>query len=588
MIPDPYRKNMLTAAGVFAVIFSFCLPLKFAGLTAISEAAGFFPETVSSYLLITFPAHSAGVFSALLLLLTIMALPDADLKKNCLVPAILWSIVWVAATLPGFSGSGADPDIAMGEFANAAGIAAWSASLWLLFSNDQHWGKWCAEAFFAGMLITALYGYWQYFAGFEEIRKFVAEEQAKGVILSDAMRHKLADTRIFSFAASSNALAGLLLSVLPVGCFFAFRRGTQFKPQKISRMIFIASTVLIISGALILTRSRSVVFCLGCAALLALFSAPRIAGKWKITAAIFVLLLGIGTMIFAIHFGRGTASMTERLDYLRTCSILTAENPLSGGGWGSFFYRHMEIKLSSTDEAARDPHNTIAAFAAQSGIFAAIAVTAILLVPLAMLWKERFSGFRGAVFWSGVLFTFHSLTDCDIHIPAQMFFAAMIYAAVLAKRDPERSKFTVSPALIPALLLAVLSLAANIHWLRGEKALADLTEKIHPSSQLSVMRYAGESVAGLAEKAANIRPASALVPEMAGDWYFKCGDIFSAEKYYRRALELNPCRPGIYIRMANVENMRNNSEQAKIYLSKAAHRFPRKYGRPDHFSPSSK
>ena len=584
MIRDAYRKKMLIPAGIFILITSFLLPLKFSGLSAMSEAAGFFPESISSYLYITFPAHSAGIFSAIALVLTIIALPDVNWKKLCLFTGILWSIVWVAATLPGFYGSGVDPDMAAGEFANAAGIAAWSAALWLLFNSDPRWGRWCTQAFFAGMIITALNGYWQYFAGFEEIRKFVAEEQAKGVVLSEAMRHKLADTRIFSFAASSNALAGLLLSTLPVGCFFAFRWGERFEPQKISRIIFSVSAAAVIVGALILTRSRSVVFCLGFAILLAVFSAPRIAMKWKTAAGALLLLIGIGVIVFAIHFGRGTASMAERADYLRSCAVLTAENPFCGSGWGAFFYRHMEIKLSATDEAARDPHNTIAAFAAQSGIFAALAVTVILLAPLAMLWKERFSGFRGAVFWSGLLFTLHSLMDCDIHIPGQMFFAAMIYAAALAEKLPERSRFPIHPVLFPALLLAVLSFAVNAQWLEGEKALAALTEKIHPSSQLNAARYSGKSVADLMEDAAALRPSSALIPEMAGDWHSNRGDFLSAEKYYRRALELNPRRPGIYIRMANIENLRGARKEAETYLSEAARRFPRKYGKPAHLS----
>lgn len=162
-----------------------------------------------------------------------------------------------------------------------------------------------------------------------------------------------------------------------------------------------------------------------------------------IAAAVLVIA---GGALYIHHRGRGFGSMEERVDYLRTSFRMVLEHPLTGHGWGGFFYRHMQLKSSDTDESAHDPHNLIASFATQAGIPAGLLAAAAFLYPLWLLGKRvrrlrREPGrsrdwFPEMAFWGEIAFLLHALMDVDLAIPANMAAAGMVVVAALTEPVP--------------------------------------------------------------------------------------------------------------------------------------------------------
>lgn len=561
--------------GALMVLTAFLLPLKWGTLAAMTEAAGFFPANWSDYITITWAAHSCWIWSGMLLAAALFCLPgNFSWRSPVGIMALLWSVTVIIAALPGCFAPGRDVDFAVGEFSNIAGIAAWSLAVGRLRETAPRWLGRMAAALLAGTLIAAIYGYYQYFWGFEELKSFIAKQIADGINVPEAIRLKMADTRITSFLASPNALAGMILITLPLIFYFGRQWGMMFEPVKLSVPLFIVSGLVTVSGALVLCRSRSIVAVFVITGALALFSSP-VKRRYKIAGILAALLLIAGGAFFAMRYGRGFGSMTERLDYLRTTVILNKEHPLTGAGWGGFFYRHMNVKFSSTDEAARDPHNILASFSGQCGIISALLVLAALLYPLMVLWKYRFEpGWRGAVFWSGVLFTLHALMDGDLHIPAIMAGMLLLYFSALPENPsaPAVSKKLIIPAFTVVALLAMVS---NGWFLYGEIKLADFTDYLNPSDVASRARFAGQPMEKFENAASCARPHLALIPELAGDWFFRHGDLSSAEQRYFEALKLSSRRPGIYRRLARLACARGDFSSGAGLLKQAEKLFPR-------------
>lgn len=562
--------------GILFVFSAFLLPLKWGTLAAMPEAAGFFPESWIDYWHITWPAHSFGLWSGILLLAVMISCGGASCRKASGAVALLWSAGVLLAVLPGMFAPGAEPNFAFVEFSNIAGIAAWSLAVWRFHCAAPQWTKRMAAAFMLGMLITAVNGYYQYFFGFEVMKKFLQSQLDSGIQVPEAIQIKLTDTRITGFMASPNALAGALLITLPPVFYFGSRWGKMFEPEKVSIALFRGCGVILLGGALILCRSRSVFISLVFAGAIAVFSAPFIKRKFKIIAAVAVVLLLLGGVGFAWKYGRGFGSIAERADYLRSSAVLTLEHPFTGAGWGGFFFRHMQMKFTSTDEAARDPHNAVAAFAGQSGVVSGMIVLAALLLPLIILWKERFSGsWKCTVFWSGVFFTLHILMDCDMHIPAIMAGMILLYFSAFDVLPEPPGRWEKLSVFILGTVIAAVSLWSNYLTLDGEYRLAQFTEFLNPSSVESRQRFAGLPMEKFEAEAALLRPKLALIPELAGDWFLSRGDLESAKMRYLKAMELEPRRPGIYRRLARLACLQGDFERGADLLIQAQKMFPR-------------
>ena len=562
--------------GAVAVALVFLLPVKFGGLAVMPESGGFYPEDLFSWLFVNFPPHALGIAGGLLLFMTLAAVRRAPVSRESARLLAVWCLLPPLAALPGlFRGM---PDESLGELANLLGIGAFGAVAGLLCAADPAWGRRFAAAFLWGALAAAAYGLHQRFFGLTELREFAARQAAAGVELPEPLRAKLEDPRIFGTMASCNALTSLMLMAIPPAVFFAVKWAERFAPVRVSRRLFAGVFLTLIAANLVFAASRSALVCPVAAVLLAALSAPRLSGRLRAAAALTAALVLAAGTLFALRYGRGLDSMRERADYLRSSAVLAAAHPLAGSGWGGFFRGHMTLKRTDRVEAARDPHNVVAAFASQAGLPAGAAMLAVLLYPLILLWPRRFApDLSGAVFWTGVLFTLHSLMDCDWHVPALPAAMGTLYFAALTEVPTEAAPpFRRSGALKLVLLaLGVAALWTNCRYLRGDRALARINDLLTPASAGQRDAVALWEAPALFREARRRRPGSPTIAHLEGDWHCRRGDFAAAERCYREAATLDPARPGAWAALARLAAWRGDRELAEKLLERARRIYPR-------------
>lgn len=554
------------------VLLLFLLPLKFGGLAVMTEAGGFFPEYFTDWFFITWHPH-ATAYAGIVLLIFALLENRGKLTRNKLLFTASWVLLPILAVLPGIIRG--ESVIALGEISLLSGCGSITAAAALLLQSDPERRWKFTAALLAGAVAAAGYGWYQHLYSLEEMRQFVREQEALGIPVSHALKFKLTDPRIFSTLASSNTFASFLMMAMVLAVYGAIKWSKQVTPPKAAKITFIILAVLIFVPVMLLTRSRSVAVCPVAAGLLALFSLPKIKWQWKaagLAAGIIIIAAGI---IIALHHGRAIDSMGERADYWRTSALLCKSYPLAGAGWGGFFRTHMTVKLSKVIESARDPHNVVAKFASQCGIPAGLIMLAVLLLPLAMLWKHRFSPeLPGAVFWCGVIFTLHSLIDCDWQVPALIAASGVLYLCAITEL-PDREIPRMRPAVwAVTTVIAAVAWWSSYRYLAGDHALARLQDRINPPTPEVATRLAPYPVELLAQEAAAIRPGSAAIPMALGDWYTSVKAYDLAEAQYLKALELDPIRPAAYARIARIELKRGNTARAEELMMTAHRLFP--------------
>ena len=305
---------------------------------------------------------------------------------------------------------------------------------------------------------------------------------------------------------------------------------------------------------------------------------------------VIVLALAIvGGAIYIHRAGRGFGSMAERVDYLRSSVKMIAEKPLAGHGWGGFFYRHMELKTTGTDESAHDPHNLVMAFASQTGVIGGAVALAAVLLPLFWLGRRIFrrggeetpeegaDGFARAVFWGECAFLLHAHMDVDLQIPASMAAAGAMLVAALPEASAQMAARGRRRWLLVAagMLLAAVAAMGNILWLRAEMAYDRLITLARPQSAQDRLRPVSDAeVVKALREAVALRPGSPFPWEIAGDYFWSRRDGAMAEKCYREAARCTPDWPSLYRRFFDLEMARGNRAAAAKHLRRMLELFP--------------
>lgn len=574
------------AAGGVVGFLTLLLPLKFASLAVMPEATSFFPGYWSAYIDITWPAHSFGLFSgaALFLALAVFGWRAASpLRSPCGRTMLLWALGLPLAALPGLINCDT-PDYGIWEILHLAGVGAYLWALYLVLACRPEWRKTFLWLLAAGAGLVVYSGLRQYFVGFAETREFARRQYEEGILISEILRIKLEDDRVFATFASCNVLAGYLVLVIPPVCYTLWRFGDRFEPEKVSRPLLAGIGAVFLGAVLLLTRGRGALLAAVLAAAGFMLTLPmrRLWRAGLIALAVFAIA---GGAVFAHCAGRGFGSVAERVDYLKTSFTMVMEKPLAGHGWGGFFYRHMQLKTTGTDEAAHDPHNIVAAFATQAGIPAGLLVAFALLYPLAALGRRIFrkeaDGFAVAIFWGEVAFLLHALMDVDLQIPACMALAGgLLIAALVTPRTADDAASAVGSKkrllwLLPGVLLGVAALGGSWYTLRAELAYDGLMKYLQPQTPGDLeLRVTPEKVERALHDAVAARPYSPFPWESAGDFYLMRRDYRSAERCFAEAQKRTMARPSTYERLSRIERVRDNRRRAGELLLEACRRFP--------------
>ena len=569
----------------YLIALTFLLPLKFGSLAVLPEATSFYPGDLFAWLIVNWPAHSFGIFSgaALFASLVLFAPGTRPWRTAGGAAALLWSFGLTLVSLIGWINA-ATIDYAVGETIHLAGIGSYVLAVWLWLRNRPADRRWFCAALSVGACWLIYSGLSQYFIGFAETRAFVEKQIADGVPISHVMVAKINDDRVFATFVSCNMLAGYLLLLLPVTLYGVWQFAGHFEPVRLSRILLCGLVGAGLISVLLLTRSRAAFLAalLTAGAFAAMLPMRRI---FRCIPAVVLILAIVGGAFYIHHAGRGFGSMAERVDYLRSSVRMIVENPFAGHGWGGFFYRHMELKTTGTDESAHDPHNLVMAFASQTGVFGGAVALAAVLLPLILLGRRVFrrngeesaDGFSRAVFWGECAFLLHAHMDVDLQIPASMAAAgAMLTAALPELSTQMAARGTRRWMLVAAgMLLAAVAAMGNFHWLRAELAFDRLISLVRPQSAEALQRPASDTevVRALRETVA-LRPGSPFPWEMAGDYFWSRRDGAMAEKCYREAARCTPDRPSLYRRFYELELARGNRAAAEKHLRRMLELFP--------------
>ena len=573
----------------YLIGLTFLLPLKFGSLAVLPEATSFYPGDLFSWLIINWPAHSFGIFSgvALFAALVVFAPGMRPLRTSGGATALLWSFGLVLVSLIGWINA-ATIDYAVGETIHLAGIGAYVLAVRLWLRNRPEERRWFCAALAAGACWLIYSGLSQYFVGFAETREFVEKQIAEGIPISHVMVAKINDDRVFATFVSCNVLAGYLLLLLPVTLYAVWRFAGHFEPVRLSRILLCGLVFSGLVAVLLLTRSRAAFL----AALLTAGAFAMTLPKRRIYRCIPVIVLAlaiVGGAIYIHRAGRGFGSMAERVDYLRSSVKMIAEKPLAGHGWGGFFYRHMELKTTGTDESAHDPHNLVMAFASQTGVIGGAVALAAVLLPLFWLGRRIFrrggeetpeegaDGFARAVFWGECAFLLHAHMDVDLQIPASMAAAGAMLVAALPEASAQMAARGRRRWLLVAagMLLAAVAAMGNILWLRAEMAYDRLITLARPQSAQDRLRPVSDAeVVKALREAVALRPGSPFPWEIAGDYFWSRRDGVMAEKCYREAARCTPDRASLYRRFFDLEMARGNRAAAAKHLRRMLELFP--------------
>ncbi|HSU55730.1 MAG TPA: O-antigen ligase family protein, partial [Candidatus Dormibacteraeota bacterium] len=255
-----------------------------------------------------------------------------------------------------------------------------------------------------GLLLVLVAGWEQHFGGLAETRRYFflyVYPQAKAAVPPEYLK-KIASERIFATLFYPNALAGVLLLLLPPGLTMILTSPRFTLPAR----RFLAALVAV-GGLACLFWSGSkggwlLMLLLG---LLFLFktSLPR---KLKFALVLFLLVSGLAGFWarHAVFFGRGATSVVARFDYWQVALKVTGQHPLFGTGPGTFSIPYQQLKKPDA-EMTRLAHNDYLEQACDSGLVGFLTYAAFIFGSIALLGKSVRIGRDPQLFavWLGLL-----------------------------------------------------------------------------------------------------------------------------------------------------------------------------------------
>jgi O-antigen ligase len=224
-------------------------------------------------------------------------------------------------------------------------------------------------------------------------------------VANPAILARITKGRVMGTLVYPNALAGLILLLLPVSLALAFNSTRRLKPP--IRSAVIATTCLLGGLGLFWSGSKA-----GWLIGLTLVGIWLFRLKWparmKWTMLTTVLLVGLAVFALRFHnyFAAGATSAGARFDYWRAAVETTFKHPLLGTGPGTFQRPYAQLK-SPTAEMARLAHNDYLEQFSDSGIIGGTLYGAWIVLSLLTIgrrvWRSAdlviFAIFLGVFAW---------------------------------------------------------------------------------------------------------------------------------------------------------------------------------------------
>lgn len=252
-------------------------------------------------------------------------------------------------------------------------------------------------------------------------------------VANPAMLARVAKGRVMGTLVYPNALAGLILLLLPVSLALAFNSTRQLKPP--IRAAVIAMTCLLGGLGLFWSGSKAGWLLAMLLAGLWLFRLKWSARlKWTVLATVLVVGLAVFALRFHNYFSAGATSVGARFDYWRAALQTTRDNPLFGTGPGTFQRPYEQIK-SPAAEMARMTHNDYLEQFSDSGIIGGISYAAWIGLALLTVGRSarRVGGYFQFSLFLGLLGWFvQGLVEFSLYVPALAWTAFTLLGCLMA------------------------------------------------------------------------------------------------------------------------------------------------------------
>jgi len=292
--------------------------------------------------------------------------------------------------------------------------------------------------FFGGLLLGVILvistGWQQHFGGLDATRKyFFAYIYPNLTSVPPELIKRMSSDRIFSTLFYPNALAGVLLLLLPVLLVFVWKRS-----ESLTRGARGFAITLLAVGALSClywTKSKGGWLLLLGMGLVALWQVnlPRYLKWLSISAVLMAGLAGFG-LRYAGYFQTGAHSVVARGDYWQAAIRTAAEHPIVGTGPGTFGIAYRKIKRPES-EMARLTHNDYLEQASDSGWVGATLYLAFISSGLLLGWRRAApQGDKVALaVWLGLLgWSMQGFIEFGLYIPALAWPAFALFGWLAA------------------------------------------------------------------------------------------------------------------------------------------------------------
>lgn len=333
----------------------------------------------------------------------------------------------------------------------------------------------CVACFFAGVYgmgrLTNVSGFWalvalgfflvckagveQHYGGLAEIEDVIYSEEFENseffrnmnVPLEEArqiMMERLAKGRVFGTLVYPNALAGLIILLLPgIAVWISTQPG---KTPPILRKIVLGIMVYLGLACLVWSGSKAgwlvMLVMLGIVAL----QVP-LKPAFKIGATVLVLAIGLTAfgIKYSSYFKQGATSVSARGDYWEAAMKNFIANPMTGSGPGTFMRPYAKLKRPES-EMARAVHNDYLEQASGSGLVGFISYVVWTLGSIIVLYRRAFvpGDLMTKAVWLGLAgWALHSAAEFFIFIPGISWPAFLLMGWLWAKAGKPSEQPTV-------------------------------------------------------------------------------------------------------------------------------------------------
>lgn len=610
------QKSALVVDLLFSVLLFFIVfiaPLKF-GMPTIEINKMSFPASRIEWIVSAWPNELFVCFIAVLCAFYLLRMLLAE-KMTCGITPVDFPILLFAAAVLVSVALSVNKNISV----LVAGELIAGAVMYHIAVNTPEKRELIIIALLSAATIVALYGIYQRFQGMEETRRWANIYLANDPALERVVG-KLSSGRVFSTFVYPNALAGYLLTTIPLSLMIGIRRFFLDQPRArrgILRLTQVLSIFCAVSWLVLFEQQifdlKTIAFMMGgivlvflsplaqAAALLLSHSYGGLgAGLLVVMFALFVydrklcarvaMLLGavlLAAFIYLLLFQRPAfvsavklASVKVRLEYFWSTIMMILRRPAFGFGPGTYGDVFARFKLFGGEET-RFAHNNFLQVFAESGFFAFVGITCFWVFS----WLRGFyimkqndtsrmdTAVRVGAFLGLTGFIIHSCIDFDLYVPGAALNAFILTAfifqgegrGVVIPLKGWRRKIPVAFAALVIPCASIMLFSGRLQAIPHFKSGMEAAQRGHFAKAAPAF-----------EKAARLDRSSALYAFHAGLCYEKMGSPQEAIPLLKRAVALCRSTPQYHYELAKCYYMAGGYERkAESELKRAVKWYPK-------------